>query len=78
MSIFLWNLPTDILIIICNKRLNLNLAFGSVKVWMVHVILSLMIAGISYVLIEKRFTKKMNEWWLNQCEDRDAEIQGEK
>lgn len=78
MSIFLWNLPTDILIIICNKRLNLNLAFGSVKVWMAHVILSLMIAGISYVLIEKRFTKKINAWWRNKCEDRDAEIQGER
>lgn len=56
MSIYLWNYPTNVCIVLMQKVLHLEIPYDCVWVWLAHVVVSLIIAAVSYILIERCLT----------------------
>lgn len=53
MSVFLCNLPTDALLSLLNQVFGWQLDYSRTEIWMIHVVVSLLIVEISYLLFEK-------------------------
>ncbi|MBR2256203.1 MAG: acyltransferase [Blautia sp.] len=57
LSIYLWNIPVQLFIILCNIIFNLNINYMSKTFFFINFVIEIMIAAISYLLIEKRSRK---------------------
>lgn len=50
MVIFLCNIPTDLLLVFIDKYFELNKNYGATDVWLVHIIISLVVVSVVYML----------------------------
>lgn len=63
MPIFLWNMATDVAMELLNRKLQWNLDYGSLKVWCIHVAVSLLVVWLmnGADVFFMRFVSKIEE-----------------
>lgn len=65
MSIYLWHFPVQCLIKIFDLYFNLGIDFSSKKVWFIYVLITLGVAVISHLFVEK-YLNAIHAWMFNK------------